>query len=158
MAPELKVQNYNDLLGSFASFLKALDLVQLIVSAISVVVAAITIFVLIYVNAINKRRQIGILKAIGIKKSIIVNAYIFQSIFYTVCGIGIGCFLVFGLLQPLLTAHPIPLIVGLMNLVLIYSPLRVGLSIVSFIAAGYLAGRIPANLVARQDILKAIWG
>jgi putative ABC transport system permease protein len=158
LAPELKVQNYNDLLGSFGSFLKALDLIQFIVGAISVVVAAITIFVLIYVNAINKRRQIGILKAIGIKKSIIVNAYIFQSIFYTICGMAIGLFMVFGLLVPLLTAYPVPLIAGFMNLVLIYSPLRVVLSILSFIAAGYLAGRIPANLVARQDILKGIWG
>jgi putative ABC transport system permease protein len=158
LAPNLKIQNYNDLLGSFASFLQALNLIQLIVTSISVAVVAITIFVLIYVNAVTKRRQIGILKAIGIKKSIIVNAYIIQSLFYTACGIGIGMFLVFGVVQPFLTFHPIPLVVGLLNLVLVYSPLRVGLSVVAFFVAGFFAGRIPANLVARQDILKAIWG
>ena len=158
LAPNLYIQNYNDLLGSFASFLKALNFIQLIVGAISVIVAAITIFVLIYVNAINKRRQIGILKAIGIKKSIIVNAYIIQSIFYTVCGVSAGLFLVFGILQPLLIAYPVPVVVGLMNLTLVYTTLPVALGIISFFIAGFFAGRIPSNLVARQDILKAIWG
>ena len=158
MAPNLVVQNYNDLLGSFSSFLRALDMVSLIVAVISVVVVSITIFVLIYVNAINRRRQIGILKAIGINQRVIVDAYIIQSLFYTFCGISIGSILVFVILKPLLDAHPIPLVVGLMNLELIYSPLWVGLSVLSFAVAGYLAGRIPSWLVARQDILKAIWG
>jgi putative ABC transport system permease protein len=158
MAPNLTVQNYNDLLGSVASFEQALNLISDIVSAISVMVAAITIFVLIYVNAINKRRQIGILKAIGIKQQIIVNSYIIQSLFYTLCGLVIGSGVVFGLLGPFLSAFPIPLIVGLMNLTLAYTPLGIAVSILCFIVAGYLAGRIPARIVAKEDILKAIWG
>jgi putative ABC transport system permease protein len=158
MAPNLTVQNYTDLLGSVASFEQALNLISDIVSAISVMVAAITIFVLIYVNAINKRRQIGILKAIGIKQKIIVNAYILQSLFYTLCGLAIGSVVVFGLLGPLLTAFPIPIIVGLMNLTLAYTPLAIAISILCFVVAGYLAGRIPARIVAKEDILKAIWG
>jgi len=105
LAPNLKLQNYNELLGSVASFEQALSLISIIVSTISVAVAAITIFVLIYVNALNKRRQIGILRAIGIRQSIIVNAYIIQSLFYTFCGLGIGALLVFGILQPLLLSH-----------------------------------------------------
>jgi putative ABC transport system permease protein len=158
MAPNLTVQNYTDLLGSVASFEQALNLISDIVSAISVMVAAITIFVLIYVNAINKRRQIGILTAIGIKQKIIVNAYILQSLFYTFCGLAIGSGVVFGLLGPLLTAFPIPIIVGLMNLTLAYTPLGIAISILCFVVAGYLAGRIPARIVAKEDILKAIWG
>ncbi len=158
IAPNLKIQTYNDLLGSFASFLQALDLISAVVSIISIIVAVITIFVLIYVNAINKKRQIGILKAIGIKESIIINAYIMQSLFYTFCGVVVGSISIFLILQPLLIAHPIPIIAGIMNLVLVYSPLRVIISIISFIIAGYLAGRIPAWLVARQNILQAIWG
>lgn len=156
--PNLKVQNYSDLLASFASFLKALDLISFVVSAISIAVAAFTIFVLIYVNAINKRRQIGILKAIGIKQNIIINAYIIQSIFYTICAVSIGIVSVFLIFQPLLSKYPIPLIEGLMNLTLVYSVLRIILSILSFGIAGYLAGLVPARIVVKQDILKAIWG
>ena len=158
LAPNLKIQNYTDLLGSVASFEQALSLISDIVSVISVAVAAVTIFVLIYVNAINKRRQIGILRAIGIKQSIIVNAYILQSLFYTLCGLAIGAFAVFGVLQPFLISHPVPIIVGLMNLTLAYTPLAIGISVASFIVAGYLAGRVPAHIVAREDILTSIWG
>jgi putative ABC transport system permease protein len=158
MYPSLKINNYNELIASFASFLQALDLISVVVGVISVIVAMITLFVLIYVNALNKRRQIGILKAIGIKQSIIINAYIMQSLFYTLCGVTLGSLLVFCVLQPLLIAHPIPLIEGLMNLIVVYSPLVIIISVMSFLIAGYLAGRIPAWLVAKQDILQAIWG
>lgn len=158
LQPNLKLQNYNDLLGSVASFQQALSLISSIVSAISIAVAAITIFVLIYVNAISKKRQIGILKAIGIKQKIIVNSYIMQSLFYTVCGLVVGAVAVFGILDPLMIAHPIPIIEGLMYLSLAYSPVGVSIGIICFLIAGYLAGRIPARMVAKKNILEAIWG
>lgn len=156
--PNLKIQTYSDLIASFASFLQALNLISFVVSAISVLVAAFTIYVLIYVNAINKRRQIGILKAIGIKKRIIISAYIIQSLFYTICAITIGLVGVLGILKPLLDIYKIPIIEGLMYLVLFYSPLRVVLSVIAFIVAGLLGGFIPSRIVAKEDILKAIWG
>ncbi len=81
MFPELKVQDYNIFLGQLTDFLAAINMISVILSVISILVAAIVIFVIIYVNALNKRRQIGILKAIGIKQSIIINAYIMQSLF-----------------------------------------------------------------------------
>jgi putative ABC transport system permease protein len=158
MVPNLKLQNYNDLLGSVASFQQALMLISNIVGAISIMVAAITIFVLIYVNAVNKKRQIGILKAIGIKQKIIVNAYIMQSLFYTVCGLSVGALSVFGILDPLLVAHPIPIIVDLMYLSLSYTPVGVGTGILCFLIAGYFAGRVPAKMVAKKNIMEAIWG
>lgn len=158
IAPNLKVQTYDDLIASFASFLKALDLISFVVAVISVLVAAFTIFVLIYVNAINKRRQIGILKAIGIKQQIIINAYIMQSLFYTFCALSIGLIGVLGILQPLLSTYKIPIIEGLMYLELYYSPIRVVLGVFAFIIAGFLGGLVPSRMVAKEDILKAIWG
>lgn len=155
MFPRLKIQNFNDLLGSFTAFLNALSLISVIVSAISVLVAAITIFVLIYVNAINKRRQIGILKAIGIKQRIIVLSYVFQSFFYVLCGVVIGSVLVFGLLTPLLAAHPINVEFGYLSLS--HTAMAVSAGIVSLIVTGLLAGFIPARLVTKENILTAIW-
>lgn len=158
LSPNLKVQTYDDLLASFASFLKALDLITVVVGIISIAVAAFTIFVLIYVNAINKRRQIGILKAIGISQGIIINAYIIQSIFYTFCAVAFGLFMTFIVFKPLMEAHPVPIIEGLMNLSLVYTPGKVIIGVIAFVLAGLLAGYVPSKLVARQDILKAIWG
>jgi ABC-type transport system, involved in lipoprotein release, permease component len=133
-------------------------MISVILSVISILVAAIVIFVIIYVNALNKRRQIGILKAIGIKQSIIINAYIMQSLFYTFFGVIIGLALVFCITVPFLKAHPLVLVANLANLTLYYTPVKIAVAISSFFVAGYLAGRIPAWMVAKQDIIKAIWG
>jgi len=72
--------------------------------------------------------------------------------------VGFGLVLVFGITIPLLDIHPIPLVVNIVNLTLSYTSSQVAASVLSFLAAGYFAGRFPAWLVARQDILKAIWG
>jgi ABC-type lipoprotein release transport system permease subunit len=158
LVPNLKVQDYHSIIASFISFLKALDLISLTVSVISVLVAAVTTFVLIYINALSKMRQIGILKAIGIKQGIIISSYIFQSLFYTFWSIAIGSALIFGIIRPLLQMYPIPLIERLMDMVLVYTPGGILVSIVVFSIAGFFAGLIPAFLVARKDILDTIWG
>lgn len=156
LEPRLKIQTYLDLLGSFKSFLDALGLISVIVSAISVLVAAITIFVIIYVNALNKQKQIGILKAIGIKQRIIILSYMLQAIFYTCCGVVIGSFVVFAILTPLLMKYPLNVEFG--YLYLVHSPFTIIGGIISLLAAGLLAGFLPARLIAKQNLLKAIWG
>lgn len=156
MFPDLKVQKYIELFETIKTFLQAFDIISYIVSAISIVVAAITLFVLIYVNAVNRRRQIGILKAIGIKESIIVYSYIFQSLFYTVCGIIAGTVLVFFIVDPLINVYPIQLPFGAAYLQ--FSTARVIGGIVALLIAGFFAGLIPSHVVARENIIKAIWG
>lgn len=156
MAPNLKIQTYKDLMETMNTILSAFDLISYIVSAISVAVAAVTIFVLIYVNAINKRRQIGILKAIGIKENVIELSYVFQSVFYAVCSILVGAVIVFGVLSPFVAAHPIDLSFGYGRLV--FTQVNILVGIISLLVAGLAAGYIPARMISKESILKAIWG
>jgi putative ABC transport system permease protein len=156
LVPNLKVQTYQDLLAVIQSVLDAFTLIAAIVSAISVAVAAVTIFVMIYINAVSKRRQIGILKAIGIKENVIVYSYVLQSLFYVFCSVITGLLFVFGILLPILTAHPIMLPFG--PLIMAFGATLIGESIAIFFIAGFLSGLIPARIVAREKILQAIWG
>ena len=156
LEPKLTVKTYLDLLGSFKAFLGSFNLISVIVSAISVLVAAITIFVIIYVNALNKRRQIGILKAIGLSQKILILSYVFQALFYALCGIIIGSLVVFLFLTPLLAAYPINVDFGYLSLS--HDPATVIGGIISLLVAGLFAGYFPARLIAKQDLLKAIWG
>ena len=156
LEPTLKVQMYTELLAAIQSILDAFTLIATIVSVISILVATVTIFVMIYINALNKRRQIGILKAIGIKERILVYSYIFQSLFYVLCGILMGLVIVFFIVTPLAARHPIQLPFG--PLILSFSAKLIGEGIVAFLVAGFLAGLIPSRIVAKEDILKAIWG
>ena len=70
------------------------------VSAIGLVVASITIFIVIFINAITRRRYIGILKGIGIDGLAIEIAYVVQSLVYVLVGAGIGLFVTYRLLVP----------------------------------------------------------
>jgi len=150
------VQTYADLLAFIQPVLDAFTLIATIVGAISVLVATVTLFVMIYINAVGKRRQIGILKAIGIKENIIVYSYVIQALFFVFCGVIVGLLIVYYIVTPLLHIYPIMLPFG--PLQLSFGMRLAAEGIAAFCVAGFLAGLIPARLVAREDILKAIWG
>lgn len=156
MLPNLKIEDYTARLSTVGILVAAFDIIALIVSVISIIVAAITIFVMIYVNAVSKRRQIGILKAIGIKESIIELSYIIQSLFYATWGVIVGLMIIFWAVIPFLAVRPIPMPFG--NASLAYTSIGIFINISSLIISGVLAGFIPAKIVARENILKSIWG
>ncbi len=155
-APNVKIRKWNELLGPLAGISTSFGVITSIVSAIALLVAAVTIFIMIYVNAINKKRQIGILKAIGIEENIIIYSYIFQAIFFAFFGTAIGLILFFYIVEPYFSANPISLPMGDTRLVL--SRNSAIFSIISLIVASIIAGFIPAWKITKINILKAIWG
>lgn len=156
IAPNLNVKKYTDVLGDEAAIGDLFNTISAIMSTISIAVAAVSVFILIYINAIHKQRQIGILQAIGIKQSILIHNYVLQSFFLAMCGIVVGSFLVFLVLHPLLNAYPIQTPMG--DISLTFSTFKILVSVASFLLAAMIAGLIPSRKVARQNILKAIWG
>jgi len=125
-------------------------------SSIGLVVASITIFIVIFINAVTRRKFIGILKGIGISGEVIEISYMFQSIFYALCGSVIGLFVVYALLVPAFHAHPIdfPFSDGILVAPLGETFVRVGLLIFSTVIAGY----IPARMIVRKNTLDSILG
>ncbi len=156
IAPNLKIRRWQDFLGGLSGVSRSFDMITLIISAIGLAVAAITIFILIYVEVVHKRRQIGILKAIGIKQEIIIYSYIFQALFYALSGVIIGSILAVYVLVPFFASHPLRLPVGETGL----SLNRTGLiyNTASLLIAALIAGFIPSWRAAKENILKAIWG
>lgn len=156
MVSNLEIEKYTNRLSTVGILVNAFNIISVIITVISIIVAAITIFVMIYVNAVSKRRQIGILKAIGIKESIIELSYVIQSLFYAVLGVAVGLAIVFWAVVPFLAVKQIPMPFGSASLV--YTSIGIFINITSLIVAGILAGFIPAKIVARENILKSIWG
>lgn len=156
LAPNLKIKKFRDYMGPLAGVTKSFNIITLMISVIGLVVAAITIFILIYVNAVHKRRQIGILKAIGINQNIIIYSYIFQALFYAISGVVIGAALVFYVIAPYFINHPLDLPVGESSLAL--DTTRIIQNITSLLVAALVAGLIPSRQAVKENILKAIWG
>lgn len=156
LAPNLEIKKWIDYMGPLQGVSRSFDMISLMISAIGLVVTAVTIFILIYVNATHKRRQIGILKAIGIKQNIIICSYIFQALFYAISGVIIGALIVFYGLAPYFESHPLDLPVGKSSLAL--DNVKMVYNIVSLLVAALVAGLVPSWQAARENILNAIWG
>ena len=126
------------------------------ISGIGLVVASITIFIVIFVNAITRRRFIGILKGIGINRKAILYSYMFQALLYALIGIIVGMAVVFGLIKPAISAHPIdfPFSDGILVATLTGTLIRGAILLVTTVIAGY----IPARIVVKQNTLSAILG
>lgn len=156
IAPNLRVRKWSEYVGALGGVTRSFDMITFVISAIGLAVAAITIFILIYVNVVHKRRQIGIMKAIGIKQNIIIYSYILQALFYAISGVIIGSIFIFYLIAPYFAEHPLDLPIGRTSLAL--DSTQVIYSITGLFLAALIAGLLPSWRGARENILKAIWG
>lgn len=152
-----KVQTYADAQPKFIKdMIDTFALLGNMISSIGLVVASITIFIVIFINAITRRKFIGILKGIGISEHAIEISYIFQSFFYAFIGSIIGLIILYGFLEPLIKAHPIDFSFsdGILVVPISGTMFRIGLLMLTTIIAGY----IPARMVVRKNTLDSILG
>jgi len=126
------------------------------IGSIGLAVASITIFIVIFINAISRRKYIGIMKGIGIRGRAITFSYIFQSIAYAVTGTLIGLILVYAILVPYFLKNPIsfPFSDGILVAPIDQTALRVILLFITTLVAGF----IPARIVIRKNTLDSILG
>jgi ABC-type lipoprotein release transport system permease subunit len=132
------------------------NIIGTILGSVSVVVALITIFIIIYINALTRRRQIGIMKGIGVAEFAIEFSYICQAIFYVLIGSGIALGIIFLFLKPLLDAHPI--VTPFADIVLVAEPASVALKFILVMVVSTLAGYLPARIIVKRNTLNAILG
>lgn len=134
----------------------AFSLLGNVIGSVGIVVASITIFIVIFVNAITRRKYIGIMKGIGVSRLAIETSYIFQSLFYAIVGTGIGLSVLYSLLVPYFAAHPIdfPFSDG----ILVAPVYETGVRVLVLLVATLIAGYVPARIVVKQNTLDAILG
>lgn len=125
-------------------------------SSFALVVATITIFIVIFINAVTKRKFIGIMKGVGISPLAIEFSYVLQAFFYGAVGSAIGVALTFGLLEPYFTNNPInfPFSDGILVVTINGTIIRVAILMVVTLLAGF----IPAKIIVRKNTLDAILG
>jgi putative ABC transport system permease protein len=152
-----KVQTFEEGMPKFVTDMKnTFAILGNVVGSIGLVVASITIFIVIFVNAITRRKFIGILKGIGISSGAIEIAYVFQSLFYATLGIGVGLLILYGFLVPFISAHPIkfPFSDGILVAEVSATSIRVLLLGIATVVAGY----VPARIVVKKNTLDSILG
>lgn len=132
------------------------NLLGTIISSIGLAVAAITVFIVIFINAITRRKYIGIMKAIGVNGKTLELSYIIQSLVYAIIGSAVGLILVYAVLVPYVDANPInfPFSDGILVAPVGATSIRVGILIIVTALAGY----IPSRIIIRKNTLNSILG
>ncbi|MEL4304910.1 MULTISPECIES: ABC transporter permease [Methanococcoides] len=123
---------------------------------VSLIVGAALILIIIYINILNRKKEIGILKAVGITPRSIVLSYAFLSMFYVSLGIFAGLILYLSLML-YFQANPV-IFYETMEIRPVIDPMLLIQSIVTMLTLSVIAGTLPAWSVSRESILKAIWG
>ncbi len=152
-----KIQTFEESVPKFLADIKnTFNLLGTFIGSIGIIVASITIFIIIFINALSRRRHIGILKGIGISAYVIEIAYVLQAAFYALMGSLIGALLTYGVLIPYFDANPIqfPFSDG----ILVAEPLATFYKFIVLFFITLIAGYLPAKLITRQNTLNAILG
>jgi putative ABC transport system permease protein len=150
------VYTWEDAAGMMKSITKSFLSINVILSFVAILIAAVTIFIVVYIDISNKKREIGILRAIGIKPSVIQWAYILQTVFYSFAGMALGSALFFAVIYPYFVAHPFQL--PIVDASLSFSAADLIARIESIFVVSILAGLIPSVHFTRIKLLDAIWG
>lgn len=154
---QAKVETWRESQGQFFEDLSlTFKILGAVIGAIGLAVASVTLFIVIFINAISREKYIGILKGIGIESSIIKYSYIFQSIFYATIGSIIGILLLYVFLVPYFDKNPIdfPFSDGILYITYGGVLFRILILFLSSIIAGF----IPSYLIVRKNTIDSILG
>ena len=151
------IQTATEAIPEFLNQIKlAFGLLGNVIGFIGIIVASITIFIVIFINAVTRRKYIGIMKGIGISAKAIEYSYVLQSIFYACIGGIVGMAIIYGLLIPTFAAHPIdfPFSDGILVAPFGGTMFKFGLLMLVTLIAGY----IPARMIVKKNTLDSILG
>lgn len=152
-----KIRTFEEALPKFITDIKqTFNILGNLIGFVGIIVASITIFIIIFINAISRRQQIGILKGIGIERRAIEIAYVLQSAFYAIIGSLLGIMLTYGFLIGYFDRNPIdfPFSDGILVAPIEETVLR----FIILLIVTLLAGLLPAWLIVRQNTLNSILG
>lgn len=139
--------------GMIGDALKSFSLLNSIMLVFSLVIASIVIFIIVYINTTHQRRQIGILKAIGIPEQDIIRDYLIQvAVIFSsgaICGIAL-----FTGISEYFRAFPLHFPAGAVYPVFDLTILLPSLLVLGFVSL--IAGYIPAQQATSEEILDLV--
>lgn len=154
--PDGQFITWKEASGLMKSVTNSFLTINALLTSVGFIIAAVVIFIIVYVDISNKRRQIGIFRAIGIKSYLVSSTYILQSTIYSVVGVAIGSIIYFAIIIPYFKVHPFKIPLGDVSLFVNYIDFM--WRAVTIIVVSILSGMIPAILATRKPILDEIAG
>jgi len=141
------LNDINDLTESVSRAFASLNIGGWAIAALSLIVGMFGVANIMFVTVRERTGQIGLKKAIGAKRRVILTEFLLESAFLCIIGGMMGLLLVFILTQILSGALNFPVFISTNNMI-------TAIGICIFV--GILAGFIPARQASRMDPVVAI--
>ena len=141
------LNDVNDFSDAISSIFVNLNIGGWAIAALSLIVGMFGVANIMFVSVRERTSQIGLKKAIGAKKHIILTEFLLESAFLCIIGGLIGLTLVYLLTIALTQALNFPVYISTSNMIM---------AITICIVVGVVAGYIPARQAARMDPVVAI--
>jgi putative ABC transport system permease protein len=155
MAGGLKVMTWEDYAGIVHSMTASFGIIEVIMDTVNLLVAGITIFIVTYIDVANRKRQIGIQRAIGITPASITLSYLIRALFYALIATALAILIyVYGVI-PLEAHFPFHFPFG--NVYLRVMPSVMARTALTLFGVSILSALIPVYSVMRVKIIDAIW-
>ncbi|MCB1015244.1 MAG: FtsX-like permease family protein [Acidimicrobiales bacterium] len=152
----VRVDTWEELGGSLDEQVASFRLIGRILGGVSLFVAAITVFIVTYVDLAAKRRTIGIERAIGITPRAVVGSYALRAVVFGLSGVSLGAALVLLGVVPFFERHPLSFPTGPVSLSVTGEVLRRNAAVM--LAVAVVGALLPAWRAVRTRLFDAIWG
>ncbi|MFC1900162.1 ABC transporter permease [Chloroflexota bacterium] len=152
---DIKILSWTEYAGIVRSMTDSFTVINAILNAVNLLVAGITVFIVTYIEVTNRRRQIGIQRAIGIAPLSISISYLIRAIFYALIGVVVAILLFINVVTPLEARYPFHFPFGDVYLVAGMADMVKTGAIVLLVTI--VASLIPVRSIIRMKIINAIW-
>jgi putative ABC transport system permease protein len=144
---DFALNDINDFSEAVSNIFGPLNVGGWIIAGISLLVGMFGVANIMFVSVRERTSQIGLKKAVGAKKRVILSEFLLESAFLCIIGGLMGLFLVFVLTKILSSLLHFPVFISSSNL---FTAISI------CVLVGVLAGIIPASQAARMDPVVAI--
>jgi len=126
---------------------KVLNIAGIIIGGFALVVGMISVANIMFVSVKERTSIIGIKKALGARKSVILLEFLIESVILCVIGGLFGLLIVFGSLRFIASAFEYDMFLSMNNVII---------AVAVAVIVGIISGVIPAIKAARMDPVDAI--
>jgi putative ABC transport system permease protein len=151
---KVKAISWENIGGIVEDTADSFNIIADIVKFISIIIGAITIFIVTYVDLTNKKRQVGIQRAIGITNSSIFISYTLRAFIINIIAIVMGSLIYIYAVVPLEHMYPLEFPFGEAYLSIDFNYM-INMSLV-LLAVSLISSAIPTGQTIRLKILDAI--
>jgi putative ABC transport system permease protein len=147
---------WQDNAGIMKAVTRSFVSINALLSFVGLLIAAVTIFIVVYIDVMNRKQQIGILRALGIKTWVVRATYVLKAAVYASSGVAFGLAIFLAAVVPFFATHPLSL--PICDAVLLVDGRELVLRAAAVLGVAVVSGLVPAVLATRLRILDAISG